>query len=79
MVYRNTIETSIRILEVIAKNREIYQYSLPKVIGKSYRQTLRHLEQLKIFIHVIRFETSTKRGKDEKVYELTLNGLLAYL
>ncbi|MCX8189493.1 MAG: hypothetical protein N3F64_07250 [Nitrososphaeria archaeon] len=81
MVYRNTLETSIRILEAIAKNREIYQYDLPKIIGKSYRQILRHLEQLEDinFIHVIRFEPSTKKGKDKKVYELTLNGLLAYL
>lgn len=80
-MYRNTLETSIRIIENIAKNGEIYQYDLPKLIGKSYRQILRHLEQLEDidFIRVIRFEPSTKKGKDKKVYGLTLNGLLAYL
>lgn len=80
-MYRNTLETSIRIIEIMSKNREIYQYDLPKLIGKSYRQILRHLEQLEEidFIRVIRFEPSTKKGKDKKVYGLTLNGLLAYL
>lgn len=81
MVYRSTLETSIGILEILAKNREMYQYNLPKMIGKSYRQILRHLEQLERinFIRITRFEPAAKKGKDKKVYALTLNGLLAYL
>jgi len=81
MKYRTTIETSWQILCLLAKYGEYPQYEIPKTLGKSYRTILRHLQQLEMcrLIKVKRTEPARKKGKERKIYTLTLTGLISVL
>jgi len=81
MKYRSSIETSQKILTLLAKEKEYAQYDIPKQIHKDYRTTLRHLQDLEKhgLILLSRTEPARKGGKDRKIYTLTKAGLLAAL
>jgi len=81
MKYRSGEETSLSILSILTENREYAQYDLPKEIKKDYRTVLRHLQALEKegYIHLFRTEASEKGGKERKIYESTLNGLILML
>lgn len=81
MRYRSSVQTSLLILAVLAKNKEYAQYNMPKAIGKDYRTVLRHLKLLEAhgLIHLDRTEPARKGGKDRKIYKITLLGLIEIL
>jgi len=81
MPYRSSEETSLNILNVLAENKEYAQYDLDKKIEKDYHTVLRHLQALEKngYIHLVRTEPAEKGGKERKIYELTLNGLILVL
>lgn len=81
MRYTKGIETDLEILALLAIQKEVAQYDMPKLLGKTYRTVLRHLKPLEkdVLIKVSRTEPSTKKGKDRKVYTLTMAGLIEIL
>jgi len=81
MKYRSSIETSLKILTLLAVKKESAQYDMPKQIRKDYRTALRHIQNLEKqgLIKLARFEPASKQGKDRKIYTLTKAGLSAAL
>lgn len=81
MRYRSSIETSLKILTILARDKECAQYDMPKKIRKDYRTILRHLQDLKKhgLILLSRTEPASKGGIDKKIYTLTEAGLIAIL
>ena len=81
MKYRSSEETIKKILTAIAENIEFAQYDLPKKIDKNYRKILRYVHCLEHrgLIQLSRTERSKKKGKDRKIYSLTIFGLIALL
>jgi len=77
MVYKRTIETQKAILRVLALEKEIAQYDLPKRVQKDYTTVLRRLRALekRFLVKVDRTVTSKKRGREKKIYRITLFGL----
>jgi len=77
MVYKRTIETQKAILRALALEKEIAQYDLPKRVQKDYSTVLRRLRDLenRFLVKVDRTVTSKKRGKEKKIYRITLFGL----
>jgi DNA-binding MarR family transcriptional regulator len=72
------VSPKMKILEVLATNKEFKQYSLPKATGFSYRTILRALKPMEKagWIRLVRTEASEKGGKEKKIYTLTLKGLM---
>jgi DNA-binding transcriptional ArsR family regulator len=81
MHYRSTIQTSFKILETLLVHGEYAQYDMPKAVGKDYRTVLRHIQSLENakLITLVRLEPAQKKGKERKIYTVTLRGLLSYL
>lgn len=79
--YQASIQTSLKILKMLAQKRECAQYDMPKLIGKDYHTCLRHLRELENdgLVKLVRVEPAKKGGKDRKIYTLTLYGLLVAL
>ena len=74
---RKGIETEAKILELLALNKGTSQYDIPDKIGVHYTTVLRQLKKLENEKMVTFKETgSMKKGKDKKIYSLTLEGLL---
>jgi DNA-binding PadR family transcriptional regulator len=81
MKYRSSTETSLKILTLLAIEKEYAQYDMPKKVRKDYRTTLRHLQDLEKhgLILLSRTEPASKGGKDRKIYTLTKAGLIVIL
>jgi len=81
MKYRSSIETSLKILTLLAITKEAAQYEIPKEIRKDYRTALRHIQMLEKqgLIKLARTEPASKGGKDKKIYTLTAAGLVGIL
>jgi DNA-binding PadR family transcriptional regulator len=81
MRYRSSEKTIINLLTAIAENREFAQYDMKKAIGKNYRTVLRYLPKLEScnLIQLSRTESSRKKGKDRKIYNITLLGIIELL
>jgi len=77
MVYKQTIETQKAILWALALEKEIAQYDLPERVQKDYTTVLRRLRDLekRFFVKVDRKVPSKKKGKEKKIYRITLFGL----
>ena len=80
-MYKTRQRKIMEILETLALNKEVTQYSLHKILGCSYRTILRQLKTLQQmeFIRLKRTEPSLKGGKEKNVWEITFKGLLAVL
>jgi DNA-binding PadR family transcriptional regulator len=78
---KTTVKPEMAILFVLAEHSEFEQYKLPKETSISYRTILRFLKPMEKadWIHLVRTEASEKGGKERKIYELTLNGLILML
>jgi DNA-binding PadR family transcriptional regulator len=74
-------QPEIRLLSLLANNKEFEQYKMEKATNLSYPTILKHLKQLeaKKLLKVVRTEPSEKGGKEKKIYAITLKGLWAYL
>jgi hypothetical protein len=74
---KTTIRPELKILSVLSEHKEFEQYRLPKETGLSYRTILRLLKPMEQhdWIRLVRTEASAKRGKEKKIYALTLRGL----
>lgn len=81
MRYTKGIETDLKILALLATKKEVAQYDMPKLLETTYRTVLRHLQPLEkdVLIKVSRTEPSEKKGKDRKIYTLTMAGLIEIL
>jgi DNA-binding PadR family transcriptional regulator len=81
MRYRSSEKTIINLLTTIAENNEFAQYDMKKAIGKNYRTILRYLPKLEScnLIQLSRTENSKKKGKDRKIYTITLLGIIELL
>jgi DNA-binding PadR family transcriptional regulator len=81
MRYRSSEKTIINLLSTIAENKEYAQYDMKKAIGKNYRTILRYLPKLEScnLIQLSRTENSKKKGKDRKIYIITLLGIIELL
>lgn len=83
MKYRSSKETSLRILAVLAENREYAQYDLHKnkKIERDYHTVLRHLRTLEKDgqIRFVRAEPGQKGGKERNIFSITLAGLILVL
>ena len=78
---KTTIPPLLKIIEVLADNKEFEQYKMNKTTELSYRTILRALkplEELKL-IRLVRKEPSEKGGKDKKIYAITFKGLYRHL
>ena len=77
MVLKSIPSTDIRILRLLAENKEYAQYDMWRAINKNYRTILRRLPILEKagLIQVVRLEPSEKGGKEKKIYRITLQGL----
>lgn len=74
---RKGIETEAKILKLLALNKGTSQYDIPDKIGVHYTTVLRQLKKLENEKKVTFKEIgSMKKGKDKKIYSLTLEGLL---
>jgi DNA-binding PadR family transcriptional regulator len=81
MRYRSSEKTIINLLTAIAENKEFAQYDMKKAIGKDYRTVLRYLPKLEScrLVQLYRTENSKKKGKDRKIYTITLLGIIELL
>ncbi|MGD6806813.1 MAG: hypothetical protein ACQCN4_07620 [Candidatus Bathyarchaeia archaeon] len=81
MRYRSSEQTIINLLTTIAENKEFAQYDMQKAIGKNYRTVLRYLPKLEScnLVQLSRTENSKKKGKDRKIYTITLLGIIELL
>jgi hypothetical protein len=81
MRYRSSERTIINILSAITENKELAQYDMKNAIGKDYRTVLRYLPKLEScrLIQLSRTEHSKKKGKDRKIYTVTLIGIIELL
>jgi DNA-binding PadR family transcriptional regulator len=81
MRYRSSEKTITNLLTIIAENKEYAQYDMKKAIGKNYRTILRYLPKLEScnLIQLSRTENSKKKGKDKKIYVITLLGIIELL
>jgi hypothetical protein len=81
MRYRSSEKTIINLLTTIAENNEFAQYDMKKAIGKNYRTVLRYIPKLEScnLIQLSRTENSKKKGKDRKIYTITLLGIIELL
>ena len=74
-------QPEIRILSLLADNKEFELFKMQKSTNLSYPTILKHLKRFenKKLVDVIRTEPSEKGGKEKKVYAITLKGLWMYL
>ncbi len=81
MRYRPSEKTIIKLLTTIAEKKEFAQYDMQRAIGKNYRTVLRYVPKLEScrLIQLSRTENSRKRGKDRKIYAITLLGIIELL
>jgi len=81
MVYKRTIKTQKAILWALTLETEAAQYDLPDYVQRDYTTILRRLRDLEKqgLVKVDRTVASKKKGKDKKIYRLTLTGLVSAL
>jgi len=75
---KNGLDTTHKILKLLALKKEMPQFDIPEKLGKAYSTIfikLKKLEQKKL-VKVVRTQTSKKRGKPKKIFGLTLFGWL---
>jgi hypothetical protein len=78
---KTTVPPLIKILRILAINKELGQYKLDYETKLSYRTVLRSLKPMENIglIRLVRTEPSEKGGKEKKIYALTLKGLMNIL
>lgn len=81
MMYKRTIKTQKAILWALTLETEAAQYDLPDRVQRDYTTILRRLRDLEKqgLVKVDRTVASKKKGKDKKIYRLTLTGLVSVL
>ena len=67
--------------EPLLKMKNLKQYKMPNETGLSYRTVLRTLKPLESqgFIKLVRLSLQVKGGKENKIYALTLKGVITCL
>ena len=75
---KNGLDTTQKILKMLALQREKAQYDLPEELEIHYSTVFRQLKKLekKNLVKVVKTEKARKRGKDKKFFGLTLLGWL---
>ncbi|MEM3760225.1 MAG: hypothetical protein QXZ02_03825 [Candidatus Bathyarchaeia archaeon] len=80
-MYSTREQKTFKILESLALNGQLYQKQLVEKTGTSYRNLIRQLQLLQNagLIRIARTEPSSKKGKEQNIWELTFQGLLVFL
>lgn len=78
---KTLIKPEIKVERAFVKNANLKQYKMPNETGLSYRTVLRTLKPLESrgFIKLVKIEPSSKGGKENKIYALTLKGVFSCL